>query len=81
MMALLSSATLLKVPPRIRCETGGGLLVDQKARELAMSAARHAGPDNLAIRHAQRCEQGAGAVAPVIVGHGAGTPLLHGQSR
>src|SRR6478672_5805819 len=45
-----------------------------------MSMARHASPDNLAIQHVQRCEQCGGAVALVIVGHGTGTPLLHGQS-
>src|SRR3984893_3213636 len=71
------------VNDEMEIETGGGLPVDQseKAQELAMSMARHAGPDNLAIQHVQRCEQGGGAIAFVIVGHGTGTPLLHGQSR
>lgn len=46
-----------------------------------MSMARHASPDNPAIQHIQRCEQGGGAVALVVVGHGAGAPLLYGQSR
>src|SRR5439155_9982346 len=71
------------VNDEMEIETGGGLLVDQseKAQELAMSMPRHAGPDNLAIQHVQRCEQGGGAVAFVIVGHGTGTALLHGQSR
>ena len=71
------------VNDEMEIETGGGLLVDQseKAQELAMSMARHAGPDDLAVQHVQRCEQGGGAVALVVVGHGTGTPLLHGQSR
>jgi len=34
-----------------------------------MSMARHAGPDNLSIEHVQRCEQGGGAVALVVMGH------------
>jgi hypothetical protein len=48
------------VNDEMEIETGGGLPVDQseKAQELAMSMARHAGRDNLAIQHVQRCEQG-----------------------
>ena len=70
------------VDDEMEIETGGGLLVDQfeKAQELAMSMARHASPDDLAVQHVQRREQGGGAVALVVVGHGAGAPLLHGQS-
>ena len=71
------------VNDEMEIETSGCLLVDQseKAQELAMSMARHASPDNFAVQHIQRREQGGGAVALVIVGHGTGTPLLHGQSR
>ena len=47
------------VNDEMEIETGGGLLVDQseKAQELAMSMARHASPDNLAIQHVQRCDR------------------------
>ena len=47
------------VNDEMEIETGGRLLVDQseKAQELAMSMARHAGPDNLAIQHVQRCDR------------------------
>ena len=71
------------VNDEMEIETGRGLLVDQfeKAQELAVSMPRHAGPDDGAVQHVQSREQGGGAVALVVVGHGAGTPLLHGQSR
>ena len=71
------------VNDEMEIETGGGLLVDQseKAQELAMSMARHAGPDNLAIQHVQRCEQGGGAVALVIVGNGTGWPRSSCRAR
>src|SRR6202041_117696 len=64
-------------------EAGGSLVVDQleKAQEFAMTMARHASPDNLAVHHVQRRKQGGGAVGLVVVGHRAGTPLLGGQSR
>jgi hypothetical protein len=64
------------VNDEMEIETGGGLLVDQfeKAQELAMSMARHASPDNAAVQHVERREQGGGAVALVVVGHGASTP-------
>ena len=63
-------------------ETSGGLLIDQleKAQELAMSMTRHASPDHLSVQHVQSCKQSGGAVALVIMGHGAGTALLHGQA-
>jgi hypothetical protein len=68
------------VNDEMEIETGGGLLVDQfkKAQELAVTMARHASPDNPAVQHVQRRKQGGGADAIVVVGHGTGTPLLHG---
>ena len=41
----------------------------------------HAGPDDLAVQHTQRREQGRRAIAFVIVGHGAASPLLDRQPR
>jgi hypothetical protein len=45
-------------------ETGWGLLVDQfeRAQEFAMTMARHASPDDPAVRRVQRGEQSGGAV-------------------
>jgi hypothetical protein len=63
---------------KMEIETRWGLLFDQleKMQELAMSMARQASPDNAAVQHVQRREQGGGAVALVVVGHGAGASLL-----
>ena len=71
------------VNDEMEIEVGRGPLVDQfeKAQELAMSMPRHAGADDSAVQHVQCREQGGGAVALVVMGHGTGTPLLHGQSR
>ena len=46
-----------------------------------MAMPRHAGPDHLAVEHVQSREQGGRAVALVVMGHGAGTALLHRQAR
>ena len=66
----------------MQVETGGCLVIDQpeEAQELAVPVARQARADHLAVEHAERGEQGGGAVALVVAGHGAGTPLLHGQA-
>src|SRR5262245_62193631 len=71
------------VNDEMKIETSLGLLVDQfeKTQKLAMSMARHASPDYLAVQHIQGGKQGRGAIALVVVGHGTGTTLLHGQSR
>lgn len=71
------------VDNEMEIEAGRGRLIDQseKVQEVAMPMARHARPNNCAVQHVQRREQGGGAVTLVILGHGAGTPLLYGQSR
>ena len=46
-----------------------------------MAMALHALADNLALEDIERREQGGDAMALVVVGHGAGTPLLHRQPR
>src|SRR5882757_7556759 len=71
------------VNDQMEIETGRGLMIDQpeKAQELSVSVAWHASPDDLAVQHVERCEQGRGAVALVVVGHRSGTALLHGQTR
>ena len=46
-----------------------------------MSMTLHAGPDNPAVQHVQRREQGRRAIALVVVGQSTRTPFLHGQSR
>ena len=53
----------------------------EEADELLMPVARHAAADHLAFEHVERGEQGGGAVALVVVGHGAGPALLHRQAR
>src|SRR5207237_2606766 len=51
----------------------------EKADEFLMPAALHTAPDDLAFKDIEGGEQGGGAVALVIVGHGGTTPLLHWQ--
>ena len=46
-----------------------------------MAVPRQALPDDHAGEYVERGEQGGGAVALVVMGHGAGTSLLHGQAR
>jgi hypothetical protein len=43
--------------------------------------ALHALANNLALKDIERREQGGDAMALVIVGYGAGAPLLHRQTR
>jgi hypothetical protein len=66
----------------MKVEIGRVLLIDQleKAQELVVPMARHARADHLALPHVERRKQGRGAVALVVVGHGAGAALLHGQA-
>ena len=53
----------------------------QKPDELLMAMALHALADHLALKNIERRKQGRRAMPPVIVGHGAGAPLLHRQTR
>ena len=53
----------------------------QKADELLMAVALHAAPENGSLQHIERGEQGGGAMPLVIMGHGAGAPLLQRQPR
>ena len=64
-------------------ETVGGYAVDlaQESKILGVTVARVALTHHGALEHVKRGEQGGGAVAFVVVGEGAGAPLLHGQSR
>lgn len=64
-------------------EVGQDLAVDlvEKADELLVAVLVHALTNHPAVEHVERGEQGGGAVALVIVGHGSGPTLLHRQSR
>ena len=53
----------------------------EEADELLMAVALHALADHGAVEHVERGEQGGGAVALVVVGHGAAAALLHRQPR
>ena len=46
-----------------------------------MPVALHVAADDRAVEDVEGGEQGGGAVALVVVGHGAGAPLLHRQAR
>ena len=52
----------------------------EEADELLMPVALHAAADHRALQHVEGGEQGRGAVALVVVGHGAGTARLHRQA-
>ena len=53
----------------------------EEADELLMAVALHVAADDGAVEHVERGEQRRGAVALVVVGHGAGAALLHRQAR
>ena len=53
----------------------------EEADELLMPVLVHALADHPTVEHIERREQGGGAVALVVVGHGSGPTLLHGQAR
>ena len=53
----------------------------EEADELLMAVLLHALADHPTVEHIERREQGGGAVALVVVGHGSGPTLLHGQAR
>ena len=52
----------------------------EEADELLMAVALHAAADDRAVEHVEGGEQRGGAVALVVVGHGAGAALLHRQA-
>lgn len=51
----------------------------EEAQELLCAVARHAVADDQTRLHVERREQGGGAMAPVVVGHGRRAPLLQRQ--
>src|SRR5262249_47302948 len=53
----------------------------EEADEFLMPVALHAAADDLALEHVEGGEEGRGAVADVVVGHGAAAPLLDRQPR
>src|SRR6202158_6507112 len=55
--------------------------VAEETDELPMPVLLHAAADHLAIEDVERCEQRCGAVALVVVRHGAATAGLQRQSR
>jgi len=61
---------------------GGDLGLDEveEAYELLVAVALHAAADDLAVEHVQRGEQGGGAMALVVVGHGGEPTLLDRQA-
>ena len=52
----------------------------QEAEEFLVTVALHTAPDHGAVEHVEGGKQGGGTVAFVVVGHGAGPPLLQGQA-
>src|SRR5680860_1815657 len=53
----------------------------EEADELLMAMALHIAADDRAVEDGQCGEEGGRAVPFVVVGHGSGTALLHGQAR
>jgi hypothetical protein len=53
----------------------------EKADEFLMPMALHAAADDLAFKDIEGSEQGGGAMALIVVGHGGAAPLLHRQPR
>ena len=53
----------------------------EEADEFEVAVALHAAADHRAVEHAEGGEQGGGAVALVVVGHGPAAPGLDRQSR
>ena len=71
------------VDDQMQVELSGSLAVDplQKPNELLVSMTWHTIADHAAVEQAQGCKQSRGAVAFVIVRHGATTALLQRQPR
>ena len=57
-----------------------GIDLLEEPNELLVPMTRHAVADDRAIEHAQGCEQRGGAVALVVVRHGAAAALLQGEA-
>jgi hypothetical protein len=53
----------------------------EEADKLLMAVSLHATPDDLAFEHIESGEQSGGTMALVVMGPGAGAPLLHRQAR
>src|SRR5436853_4075610 len=58
-----------------------GLNGVQETDELLVPVTLHAAPNDLAVEHVERGEQGGGAVALVVMRHRAGPPFLDRQAR
>src|SRR5438874_6148859 len=56
-----------------------GLNGVQETDELLVPVTLHAAPNDLAVEHVERGEQGGGAVALVVMRHRAGPPFLIGK--
>jgi hypothetical protein len=71
------------VDDQVQIEVRERFTVDlfQEHQELLGAMARQAFTDDLAGRHIERGEQRRGPVTFVVVRHGAGAALLHGQAR
>ena len=53
----------------------------QELQELLVAMAWVTGPDHCAVEHIERREQAGGAMALIVMRHGAASPLLHRQAR
>ena len=53
----------------------------QESQVLGVAVVLVAFADHGAFEHVERGEQGSGAVAFVVMGHGTGTPFFHWQPR
>src|SRR5213594_2562938 len=64
-------------------DVGMSLAIDllEKTDELLMAVTSHAVADHLAVKHAERGEEGGRSVALVVVGSGPQPALLHRQTR
>ena len=71
------------VDDQVEIEALRRLAVDlvQEADERLMAMLLHALADDRAVEHVERREKSGGAVALVVVGHGAGPAFLHRQAR
>ena len=58
-----------------------GLNGVQETDELLVPVTLHAAPNDVAVEHVERSEQGGGAVALVVMRHRAGPPFLDRQAR
>src|SRR5215211_2885063 len=70
------------IEDQVEVQMGRGLVVDrlEEGEELLGAMAGQAFADDLAGCHVEGGEQGGGAVALVVMGHGAGAAFLEGQA-